>query len=287
MGTLFGSCTRDVIGTGVFHINRLLQVWTEGDLSLVLVTTRVWCSRHPFLQLKISSLKYLQLTEGYVTCQESSRKLGIPCSTNVRRFQRVPNSSAWSPNWPPTWLYRQDFVKFSLNRHYNIRSELLYFQNQLSTKTILNYEEPLKAFSCIKARVEAIDKEVSFLIFCNIVYNSSTMYYLLHTAFDPDYNKSNKFIEIISFFLFNFAVFIVTTVSASLVGEASQEIASTVRSLTAPSVATGLSLQRFLLVVEKDICLTVWKIVPIRRNFIIGTMGAILTYSALFHGLNV
>ncbi|GFW16097.1 hypothetical protein TNCV_4680891 [Trichonephila clavipes] len=33
----------------------------------------------------------------------------------------------WSPNWPPawspkmmpTWLYRQDFAKFSLNRHYN------------------------------------------------------------------------------------------------------------------------------------------------------------------------
>ncbi|GFS95158.1 hypothetical protein TNCV_2705041 [Trichonephila clavipes] len=29
----------------------------------------------------------------------------------------------WSPNWSPkmmpTWLYRQDFAKFSLNRHYN------------------------------------------------------------------------------------------------------------------------------------------------------------------------
>ncbi|GFQ70766.1 uncharacterized protein TNCT_220201 [Trichonephila clavata] len=168
-----------------------------------------------------------------------------------------------------------------------IRSELVSFQNLLSTKTILNYEGSLKAFSCIKTRVEAIDKEVSFLIFCSIVHTSSTMYYLLHVAFDPDYNKSSKLIEIILSFLFNSAIFFVSTVSASMVGETSQEIASTVRSLTAPSVATGVSLQRFLFVVEKDICLTVWKIVPIRRNFIIGTMGAILTYSALFHGLNV
>ncbi|GFX18951.1 hypothetical protein TNCV_322561 [Trichonephila clavipes] len=48
-----------------------------------------------------------------------------------RRFQRVPNSpmtpkwSQKSPNWPPkmkpTGLYRQDFAKFSLNRHYNVK----------------------------------------------------------------------------------------------------------------------------------------------------------------------
>ncbi|GFV49808.1 hypothetical protein TNCV_1390901, partial [Trichonephila clavipes] len=25
----------------------------------------------------------------------------------------------WSPKIMPTWLYRQDFAKFSLNRHYN------------------------------------------------------------------------------------------------------------------------------------------------------------------------
>ncbi|GFU79850.1 hypothetical protein TNCV_3423301, partial [Trichonephila clavipes] len=25
----------------------------------------------------------------------------------------------WSPKMMPTWLYRQDFAKFSLNRHYN------------------------------------------------------------------------------------------------------------------------------------------------------------------------
>ncbi|GFW24504.1 hypothetical protein TNCV_607451 [Trichonephila clavipes] len=26
----------------------------------------------------------------------------------------------WSPKMMPTWLYRQDFAKFSLNRHYNV-----------------------------------------------------------------------------------------------------------------------------------------------------------------------
>ncbi|GFU75248.1 hypothetical protein TNCV_2056911 [Trichonephila clavipes] len=31
-----------------------------------------------------------------------------------------PNwTPTWSPKMMPTWLYRQDFAKFSLNRHYN------------------------------------------------------------------------------------------------------------------------------------------------------------------------
>ncbi|GFW70041.1 hypothetical protein TNCV_1404941 [Trichonephila clavipes] len=31
----------------------------------------------------------------------------------------VAKSLTWSPKMMPTWLYRQDFTKFPLNRHYN------------------------------------------------------------------------------------------------------------------------------------------------------------------------
>ncbi|GFW74788.1 HTH_Tnp_Tc3_2 domain-containing protein [Trichonephila clavipes] len=35
----------------------------------------------------------------------------------------MPKSPNWPPTWPPklmpTWLYRQDITKISLNRHYN------------------------------------------------------------------------------------------------------------------------------------------------------------------------
>ncbi|GFV87574.1 hypothetical protein TNCV_3282121 [Trichonephila clavipes] len=48
---------------------------------------------------------------------------------NSRKFHRVtnspkmvaksPNAPYWLPKKMPTWLYRQDFTKFPLNRHYN------------------------------------------------------------------------------------------------------------------------------------------------------------------------
>ncbi|GFS49880.1 hypothetical protein TNCV_3676191 [Trichonephila clavipes] len=34
-------------------------------------------------------------------------------------------SPTCSPKMMPTWLYRQDFAKFSLNRHYNVRENAM------------------------------------------------------------------------------------------------------------------------------------------------------------------
>ncbi|GFU82643.1 histone-lysine N-methyltransferase SETMAR [Trichonephila clavipes] len=213
---------------------------------------------------------------------EASREMASAARSFVA--STIPSAIASAKSYYDLCL-RNDTINFLPSHQYQIGTFIV------SNSTIIQNDSELrgilKAFSCIKSRAEAIDKEVSFLIFCSIIHTSSTMYCLLHTAFDPDYINSQKLIELILFFLSSTAIFLITTVSASLVGEASQEIASTVRSLSVPSVAAGLSLQRFLLVVEKDICLTVWKIVPIKRNFIIGTMGAIVTYSVLFHGLNV
>ncbi|GFW03533.1 hypothetical protein TNCV_3020451 [Trichonephila clavipes] len=88
--------------------------------------------------------KLTGIVQGFTCFAQTSDRLPrltqmYPIMPNVMdiRIQRVPNSPTWSsttpkgspksPNRPPTWspkmvptwLYRQDFAKFSLNRHYN------------------------------------------------------------------------------------------------------------------------------------------------------------------------
>ncbi|GFY24064.1 putative DD41D transposase [Trichonephila clavipes] len=43
-----------------------------------------------------------------------------------------PKSPNWSPKMMPTWLYRQEFAKFLLNRHYNFG--LAIYQNDHQAK---------------------------------------------------------------------------------------------------------------------------------------------------------
>ncbi|GIY91857.1 hypothetical protein CEXT_206501 [Caerostris extrusa] len=74
--------------------------------------------------------------------------------------------------------------------------------------------------------------------------------------------------------------FWVITVSASLVSEAWTSVATKTHKFSQnPS-------HQFLLCIDKEICLTVWKIVPIRRSFIFGTVGTIFTYVLLFDNFN-
>ncbi|GFT09629.1 transposable element Tcb2 transposase [Trichonephila clavipes] len=64
--------------------------------------------------------------------EEEERERKIPEGSELANM--VATDAKWSPNWlltwspkrMPTWLYRQDFAKSSLNRHYNVRAcELL------------------------------------------------------------------------------------------------------------------------------------------------------------------
>ncbi|GFT82318.1 hypothetical protein NPIL_240721 [Nephila pilipes] len=72
--------------------------------------------------------------------------------------------------------------------------------------------------------------------------------------------------------------------SASLVCEASQEIGSMAEASIGVTPRSKYMQLRFLMSAEKEIHLTVWKMIPIRRNFILATTGAIFTYAVLFKG---
>ncbi|GFV44863.1 hypothetical protein TNCV_1340711 [Trichonephila clavipes] len=51
-----------------------------------------------------------------------------------------PKLPTWSPKMMPNWLYRQDFAKFSLNRHYNWHSNVFTLQHWKRKKQIQNTE---------------------------------------------------------------------------------------------------------------------------------------------------
>ncbi|KAG8188122.1 hypothetical protein JTE90_029050 [Oedothorax gibbosus] len=75
------------------------------------------------------------------------------------------------------------------------------------------------------------------------------------------------------------------SVSASLVAESFQEVGVSARNLLQFSYEPTFGLKKLLRSAEREVSLTAWKIVPIRRSFIVGTMGALLTYVVLVDSL--
>ncbi|GIZ03439.1 hypothetical protein CEXT_700021 [Caerostris extrusa] len=84
----------------------------------------------------------------------------------------------------------------------------------------------------------------------------------------------------------NFILFIITTTSASMVEETSLEIGSQAHTLPERTLKSIFVQQRFMMLFQRGITLTVWRITPIRRSFAFGIIGIILTYTFMFHGLS-
>ncbi|GFU51189.1 uncharacterized protein NPIL_558271 [Nephila pilipes] len=88
-------------------------------------------------------------------------------------------------------------------------------------------------------------------------------------------------------FITTFGSFAAMSISAFLVCEASQEIGSMVEASIGVTPRSKYIQLRFLMSAKKEIHLTAWKMIPIRRNFILATTGAIFTYAVLFAGLEI
>ena len=166
-----------------------------------------------------------------------------------------------------------------------MRSEILHFTKKI--RNAPNLEPLIQSYIKMASAVETIDNSLSFLMFCSTIYGSASMYYTTTILL-----LRRQFVETMSFYILIVVLFLVTIVhfiamcvSASLVNEASHRVGEKVKALVPDSMASAIQIQRFMSLTDKDLCLTVWKIVPIRRNFIISTLGCVFTYIILFDGV--
>lgn len=179
------------------------------------------------------------------------------------------------------------FALFYTVTCYEMQCKIRMFLNYMPTKISTSYSNLLNSYNKLASDVKYIDNQTSFLVFCNTLFNSMIMYVMLDSILHAD-TRGTYYIALIRILFFNtFLSFLAMTVSASLVSEVAADIAYRSRSLTATTVDSALCLQRFVHCTEKGLGLTVWKIAPIRRNFIIGVLGVIFTYTILLDSLRL
>lgn len=170
-----------------------------------------------------------------------------------------------------------------------IRSEILKFTKKVTQSKNTDFESLMRSYTGMASMVEYIDDSMSFLMFCSTVFSSASLYFTTTVVLHPETigGRLERYVLTIGFFLVTIVPFMAMAVSASLVSEASLRVSSRVKALTPESLASAIQLQRFISLTDKDLCLTVWKIAPIRRNFIISTLGCVFTYIVLFDGLTM
>ncbi|GBM95126.1 hypothetical protein AVEN_258189-1 [Araneus ventricosus] len=140
----------------------------------------------------------------------------------------------------------------------------------------------LSSYLSIKSTVTSIDNEMSFLVFLSVVINSLPMYSFFRGMIDP-YMTTGVFLRILfwCYAASSFGLLAAMVTSAAFISEASQEIATKVETLIGSAMSSKFMHLRFQMCVEKEICMTVWKIIPIRRSLIFVIIGTTVSYTVV------
>ncbi|GFR30903.1 uncharacterized protein TNCT_196471 [Trichonephila clavata] len=168
---------------------------------------------------------------------------------------------------------------------YDIRHIIQHFRKTLSNIES-DYEAIFRSYTTIKSHVNDIDNSISFLVFTVIIYNSCIMCFSLYVVLEPKMFIPLELFSTYYMLFTTFTLFILMTASASMIPEASAEIGFIASTMPEKAGTSTLSLQRFISSAEKEITLTVWKIVPIQRSFIFGITGALFTYTLMLYTLS-
>ncbi|GFY47490.1 uncharacterized protein TNIN_459101 [Trichonephila inaurata madagascariensis] len=156
------------------------------------------------------------------------------------------------------------------------------FVKYLEITTNLDYSELLRQYLCIRKLVEETDSELSILMFTSSLCYASIMYFCVSSLLHPQLYKGYagtaallaEWILFVSYCL----AFITMTVIGSWIHEASASIWIKTQELINTRHRISFCQSRFLSVVEKDFAMTVWKIAPVKRSFILAALGTIFTY---------
>lgn len=168
----------------------------------------------------------------------------------------------------------------------HLRSIIITFKKSLNSRDHLKKDDVFENYLAIRRFATHMDEELSFLIFTSSLFNACIMYFGVTCFLHPEeYISTFQSASIWFLVPASYIPFFAMTVSACFVHEASTGVYNKGQELLRFGRIPTFSQLRILYVTEKELTLTVWKIVPIKRNFLMAAMGTIFTYCILLDNL--
>lgn len=183
------------------------------------------------------------------------------------------------------------FALFYALVSHHVRCLVKQFSERHSLEHVVDYQKLLQSLSSLHVTIESLDDKLSSFVLCLTLYMSYVVIfvvrYVLHYT---DYFLSCPFcLDRVAHYTYvasSVFAFIAVATSASLVSEAYDELRTKARrSIISSGTDFSIMQQKILLCIEKEGCFTVFKIVQIKRSFIVYTFGGVITYMILFDNL--
>ncbi|GBL63160.1 hypothetical protein AVEN_3985-1 [Araneus ventricosus] len=100
-----------------------------------------------------------------------------------------------------------------------------------------------------------------------------------------EFRSTIQSLSVVCLFIASSVAYMGLVLSGSLVHEAASDLWLKAHEILSRKPEVNSFQQRFLSIVEKNLHVTVWKILPITRSFILATLGTVFTYCLLLDNI--
>lgn len=175
------------------------------------------------------------------------------------------------------------FLIFYISVCRDLGSMFETFRKSMNSLSQPYYNLLLKEFHTMTNLVTYVDNNLNVLVFWATLVNMSSVHYAL--ALVVGNYEISRIVTVLYNLTYNIVMFYMTCHYASVLSNIVSNLSSEAHLLPENLNMSPLKYLRFLLVVSKDVHLTVWKFFPLRRNYVLTSIGTIITYSVLVDNL--
>lgn len=166
----------------------------------------------------------------------------------------------------------------------DIKNRILCYKNVMKNTNKPDFNYLCDTYNEMRDLVKLFDKQVGVLVFISLLFNALVMFIMVSVSVRSKENTLRGF-TISIFCITTVLNFFVQMLYASFVYDASLSVRDQSRKMKENNLKVLFDYLRFLRNCEEEICLTLWGIASIKRPFVFGAFGTVITYSFLFQNL--
>ncbi|GIY83818.1 uncharacterized protein CDAR_576771 [Caerostris darwini] len=156
----------------------------------------------------------------------------------------------------------------------------------MTSKPNPDYKFLLAQYSYLRKLVTSVDRQLNCLVFWAALANLFSFYFALDMILESPRDLFNgQIISQVIFVLYDTMMFFLMCLWADKMSMSATAVASEAHWLEENSRMTPVLQIRYLFAVNQDVNFTVWGFLPLRKGFILRSIGTIITYSVLINNL--
>ncbi|KAF8788764.1 hypothetical protein HNY73_006770 [Argiope bruennichi] len=172
------------------------------------------------------------------------------------------------------------FMIYFVSVCHDIQQLFLAHKAKMNSRSEPDYRYLTKNYNYLRNLVIEIDSQTSCVVFWAALANVFNLYFGIAVILDSEESFIGEKIYLYTLIIFSTFMFFLMCLWADGVSSSAASVAREAQMLDGDLASSAMHF-RYILAVSQEVHMTVWNLLPLRKSFVLASIGTMITYSVL------